>query len=190
MARKRVTEALSEAELRLPDWLQRYKGWGDSEGNSRISERTWRIMRNKALGLAAPIKVHIGQGETLLTEIHTLLTDMVSEGLPLHFRDRAIAAGAAVEKALAGMATAKANRQAGAAKARALAGKPSGRPLVAYRVTDASGQAQKVLGMDAVAALTGYGAQSIRTQISQRGGRAELGRRNPETMWTVEVWHD
>ena len=184
MARKPL---LTEAELKLPEYLQTYTGYGDDHGNYKWSERAWRTERNRWLGRTTPKRVSTSFSETLLTDILALCESVVGSDKykPLH--DQATKVGASVEMALAKLRTDNENRRAQLAKARThIRTKPVGRPLGEFKLTDGQGHSQTVLGLAEVARLTGSTPNSVAVQLSRGGGKAWLGQRDPEHSWTVE----
>jgi len=185
MRNKPVTAALSEAEQRLPEYLQTYTGFGDDERNFRISERNWRAERNRMLGVVTARHVPSAT-RALLTEVTALCEAVVSNNLASRNHDQAIALGKAVETMLGALDHVKVNRVTAMARARSARTSKGGSKPKRYLVTAGTGTAQVVEGIAAVVALTGCNKNTLAARMSNGGGKAWLGRRNPETSWTVE----
>lgn len=183
----RRTVQLTEAELKLPEYLQTYTGYGDDHGNYKWSERAWRTERNKWLGRLTPKAVHLSYTESLMRENLTLCNAVHADDRykPLH--DQARAVGLKLEMALAKLQQDNANRVRAAAEARGkITYQPKGRPKKLYKMCDGSGNEQTVVGLAEVARLAGTTAAVVSTRLSQGGGKAWLGQRDPEHSWTVE----
>lgn len=185
MRRTRQQKELTEAELRLPEHLQTYTGYGDEHGNYKWSERAWRAERNRRLGIVTPKRLHTSLTETLLADMLALCSAAHADDRykPLH--DQARALGIVVELALTQLTKANDARRINMTKARA-ARTGAGRKPKAFKLTDGQGHSQMVHGVAEVARLTGSTANSIYAQLSQGGGKAWLRRRDPEHSWTVE----
>lgn len=177
---------LTEAELKLPEYLQTYTGYGDDHGNYKWSERAWRTERNKWLGRVTPKRVHTSYTETLLTDNIALCEAIYADDRCKAHHDQARSLGAKLEMALAKLHTDNDNRRTQMHKARAARTNAGRKKRAAFIVTDGQGHAQTVLGVEAVAAMVGSTVNSVQVQVSRGKGKAWLGRRDPEHSWTVE----
>lgn len=178
---------LTEKELRLPEWLQTYTGYGDDHGNSKITERQWAKQRRQWLGEVVPKRVHTVVTETLLTDAILFVENYLHGDRSNNMEDHADQLLKKLHRIRAELSTANENRRANIAKARAARGaSKQGRKPLPYKVTDGSGEAQIVYGVDKVAELTGSTPSSVSAQLSYGAGKAWLGRRDPEHSWTVE----
>lgn len=183
MARKPL---LTEAELKLPEYLQTYTGYGDDHGNYKWSERAWRTERNKWLGRLTPKPVHMSYTESLMRENIAVLNAIHADAKCKAHHDQVRAVGTKLEVALAKLLQDNANRARAAAEARGkITYQPKGRPKKVYAMWDGNGNGQIVTGLAEVARLAGTTATVVSTRLSQGGGKAWLGQRDPEHSWTV-----